>query len=254
MSLNLFSLEGKVALVTGASKGLGYDMARALAGAGADVALTSRNLDEVSEAAARLRQETGRRIIGLEADAGRAEAVDAAVERVVHELGGLHILVNNAGVNRHSFVHEQSEEDWNAVLQVDLNGPMLCTRAAARHMIPQGYGRIINIASIMGLIGYPKRGAYCAAKGALVNLTRCYAVELAEHAITVNCICPGPFETPMTGKLVQGPNREDFTRRIPMGRWGNPQELVGAVVYFASDAASFTTGAVLTVDGGWTSI
>ena len=254
MSIKLFSLEGKVALVTGASKGLGYDMARALAEAGADVAITSRHLEEVSEAAARLREETGRRVLGLEADAGRAQDVDAAVERIVTELGGLHVLVNNAGVNRHSYVHEQSEEDWNAVLQVDLNGPMLCTRAATRHMIPQGYGRIINIASIMGLIGYPKRGAYCASKGALVNLTRCYAVELAEHGITVNCICPGPFETPMTGKLVTGAGREDFTRRIPMGRWGNPEELVGAVLYFASDAASFTTGSVLTVDGGWTSI
>ena len=176
------------------------------------------------------------------------------VERTVAELGKLDILVNNAGINRHAYVHEQSEEDWNTVLQVDLTGPMLCTRAAARHMIPRGYGRIVNVASILGMVGYPKRGPYCASKGALINLTRCYAVELAQYQITVNCICPGPFETPMTRSLVHGPVREDFTSRIPLGRWGDPKELVGCVIYLASDAASFTTGAVIPVDGGWTSI
>jgi NAD(P)-dependent dehydrogenase (short-subunit alcohol dehydrogenase family) len=252
MSTQLFSLEGRTALITGGSKGLGYEMARVLAGAGADVAITSRHLAEVAEAAARIREETGRRIIGIEADAGKASDVDAMVERTVMELGGLDILVNNAGINRHSFIQEQPEEDWNAVLQVDLSGPMLCTRAAARHMIPRRYGRIINISSIFGLVGYVKRGAYCASKGALVNLTRCHAVELAEHGITVNCVCPGPFDTPMTQALVHGPTREDFTRRIPLGRWGEPRELAAAVLYLASDVAGFTTGAVLAVDGGWT--
>lgn len=252
MSVQLFSLEGKVALVTGGSKGLGYEMGRALAAAGASVVLTSRNLEEVSEAAARIQQETGREALGLEADAGLAADADRMVEEAVKRFGHLDILVNNAGINRHAFIHEQGEEDWNAVIQVDLNGPMLCTRAATRHMIPRRGGRIINISSIFGLVGYIKRGAYCASKGALVNLTRCHAVELAPHGVTVNCICPGPFDTPMTEKLVQGPVREDFTSRIPMGRWGRPEELVGAVLYFASDASSWTTGAVLAVDGGWT--
>ena len=253
MSLQLFSLEGKVALVTGASKGLGYEMARALAAAGADVAISSRNQAEVTAAAEQIAAETGRRILGVQADAGEADQVDALVERAISELGQLDILVNNAGINKHAYVHEQDLDDWNTVLKVDLTGPMLCTRAATRHMIPRRTGRIINIASIMGLIGYPKRGPYCASKGALVNLTRGYAVELAPHNITVNCICPGPFDTPLTKGLVQGDAREDFTRRIPLGRWGEPKELVGAVVYLASDAASFTTGAILTVDGGWTS-
>lgn len=252
MSVQLFSLENKVALVTGGSKGLGYEMALALAAAGARVTITSRHLEEVSEAASRITAETGREALGLEADAGSAADADRMVEDTVRRFGQLDILVNNAGINRHSFVHEQPEEDWEAVLKVDLDGPMLCARAAARHMIPRKTGRIINISSIFGLVGYVKRGAYCASKGALVNLTKCYAVELAEHAITVNCICPGPFDTPMTERLVQGPVREDFTSRIPMGRWGRPQELVGAVLYFASDAASWTTGAVLAVDGGWT--
>jgi NAD(P)-dependent dehydrogenase (short-subunit alcohol dehydrogenase family) len=252
MNAGLFSLEGKVALITGGSKGLGFEMARCLAAAGADVAITSRKLEEVSQAAAQIREETGRRILAIEADAGKSADVDSMVERVVMELGQIDILVNNAGINRHSFVHEQPEEDWNAVLQIDLTGPMLCTRAAARHMIPRGGGRIINISSIFGLVGYAKRGVYCASKGALVNLTRCYAVELAPHRITVNCICPGPFETPMTAALVQGPARADFTSRIPLGRWGDPKELAAAVLYFASDAAAFTTGAVLAVDGGWT--
>jgi len=254
VSLQLFSLEGKVALVTGASKGLGLEMARALAAAGADVAISSRNLDEVSQTAARLQEETGRRILGIEADAGVEDQVDRMVDRVVHELGKLDVLVNNAGINRHSFVQDQPLEDWNTVLQVDLTGPMLCTRAAVRYMLPEGSGRIINIASILGMVGYPKRGVYCAAKGALINLTRAYAVELAQQGITVNCICPGPFDTPMTKALVQGPNRVDFTSRIPMGRWGDPRELVGAVIYFASDASAFTTGSILAVDGGWTAI
>src|SRR5687768_2352246 len=223
MSLQLFSLEGKVALVTGGSKGLGFEMGRALAAAGARVTLTSRNLEEVSAAAASIREETGRDALGIEADAGRSAEADRMVEETVARFGQLDILVNNAGINRHAFVNEQPEEDWNAVLQVDLNGPMFCTRAAARHMIPRRSGRIINISSIFGLVGYIKRGAYCASKGALVNLTRCHAVELAPHGVTVNCICPGPFDTPMTEKLVQGPVREDFTSRIPMGRWGRPE-------------------------------
>ncbi|MCC2672709.1 MAG: glucose 1-dehydrogenase [Armatimonadetes bacterium] len=254
MSLDLFSLAGKVALVTGASKGLGYEMARALAAAGADVAITSRHLDEVAEAAARIRDESGRRVIGLEADASIEVQVDSTVDQVVSQLGQLDILVNNAGINRHSFVQDQSLDDWNTVLQVDLTGPMLCTRAAVRYMLPRGHGRIINIASILGMVGYPKRGVYCASKGALINLTRAYAVELAQSGITVNCICPGPFDTPMTKALVQGANRTDFTSRIPMGRWGDPKELVGAIIYLASDAASFTTGSVLAIDGGWTAI
>ena len=254
MSLKLFSLEGKVAIVTGGSKGLGLEMARGLAAAGADVTITSRHAEEVEAAAAEIRQETGRRILAVEADVAIAADVDRMVERTLRELGQLDILVNNAGINLHGFVHEQSEEDWNKVLQTDLTGPMLCTRAATRHMIPRRSGRIINISSIFGLVGYPKRGPYCAAKGALVNMTHCYAVELAQYGITVNCVCPGPFDTPLTQRLLPGPAREEFTRRIPMGRWGRPEELLGAVIYLASNAASFTTGAVLTVDGGWTSL
>lgn len=252
--MDLFSLTGRVAIVTGASKGLGYEMARALASAGANLALTSRHLSEVAEAAAQIREEFGVRVLAMEAEASDPVSADATVERTVAELGRIDILVNNAGINRHGHVHDQSLEDWHAVMEIDVTGPMLYSRAATRHMIPQRSGRIINIASIFGVVGYPKRGPYCAAKGALVNLSRCYAVELAPHNITVNCICPGPFDTPLTRGLVQGPVRDDFTRRIPMGRWGDPKELVGAVVYFASDAAAFTTGAVLTIDGGWTAI
>jgi NAD(P)-dependent dehydrogenase (short-subunit alcohol dehydrogenase family) len=248
----MFNLEGKVALITGGSKGLGLEMARTLAKAGSDLAITSRNRDEIETAAAELREQTGRRVVAIQADAGLAADVDGMVERTVAELGQLDILVNNAGINRHSFVHEQPEEDWNEVLRIDLDGPMLCTRAATRHMIPRRTGRIINISSIFGLVGYMKRGAYCASKGALVNLTRCYAVELAPHQVTVNCICPGPFDTPMTARLVQGPVREDFTSKIPLGRWGRPEELAAAVLYLASDEAAFTTGAILAVDGGWT--
>lgn len=251
---NLFSLDGKVAIVTGGSKGLGETFALALASAGADVALTSRHGDEVTSTAERIAGETGRRVLAVEADAGRAEDVDRMVERTVSELGGLDILINNAGINRHGFIDQLEEADWDEVLRVDLTGPMLCARAATRHMIPRRSGRIINISSIFGLLGYAKRSSYCASKGGLVTLTRCWAVELAPHRITINCICPGPFDTPLTRSVVTPEVREDFTRRVPMGRWGDPKELAGAVVYLASDAASYTTGAVLTVDGGWSAI
>jgi NAD(P)-dependent dehydrogenase (short-subunit alcohol dehydrogenase family) len=250
----LFSLQGRVALVTGGSKGLGEAMSRALAAAGCDVAICSRHAEEAAEVARSIHADTGREVLGLQADTGDPEQVERMVERTVARLNGLDILINNAGINRHSFLQDQDEADWDAVLRVDLTGPMLCARAAARYMIPARAGRIINISSVFGLTGYPKRGAYCASKGGLVNLTRCMAVELAPHNVTVNCICPGPFDTPLTRGLVTGEARDEFTRRIPMGRWGDPKELVGAILYFASDAASFTTGSVLTVDGGWTAI
>jgi len=250
----LFSLEGKVALVTGGSKGLGQTIAMALAQAGADVAICSRNREEVTVAGNEIRSETGREVLAVEADASKVGDVERLVEQTVARLNGLDILVNNAGINRHHDIQDQTDEDWQAVIDVDLSGPLYCTRAAVRYMLTAHTGRIINISSILGLVGYPRRAAYCASKGGLLNMTRCLAVELAPKGITVNCICPGPFDTPLTRRLVQGADREDFTRRIPMGRWGDPKELIGAVIYFASDASGFTTGAVLTVDGGWTAI
>lgn len=251
---DLFSLKDRVALVTGGSKGLGFEMARALAAAGASVVISSGNFEEITAAAGELAEATGGEVIGLEADAGDARQVDQMVSDALARFGRLDVLVNNAGINKHGAVQEIAEEDWAAVLQVDLTGPMLCTRAAAPAMIEQGFGRIINISSIFGLVGYERRSAYCASKGALVNLTRCWAVELAGRGVTVNCICPGPFDTPMTAALVKGPAREAFTDRIPVGRWGRAEELVGAVLYFASPLSGFTTGAVLAVDGGWTAI
>ncbi|MBI3911475.1 MAG: 3-oxoacyl-ACP reductase FabG [Armatimonadetes bacterium] len=252
MGIEIFSLEGKVALVTGGSKGLGEAGARALAEAGASVILTSRHGEQVEAVAAAIQRDTGQRTLAVEADVGRAEDVERTVATGLDAFGQIDILVNNAGVNRHGLVHQLSEEDWSEVLRINLTGPVLCARAVTQHMIPRRSGRIINIASTFGLVGYPKRSAYCASKGGLINLTRCWAVELAPHNITVNAICPGPFDTPLTRRLITGAAREDFTQQIPLGRWGDPRELVGAVLYLASEAASFTTGAVLTVDGGWT--
>lgn len=250
----LFSLAGRVAVVTGGSKGLGLEMGRVLAAAGARVVITSRNFEEVTAAAAELAADAGGEVVGIEADAGDERQVDQMISDTISRFGRLDILVNNAGINRHGELDEIVVADWEHVLQVDLTGPMLCARAAVPFMKQQSYGRIINISSIFGLTGYVRRSAYCASKGALINLTRCWAVELAAQGVTVNAICPGPFDTPMTAALVQGPARDEFTARIPMGRWGRPAELAAAVLYFASPASAFTTGAVLAVDGGWTAI
>jgi len=175
--------------------------------------------------------------------------VERAVEETVVRLGRLDILVNNAGINRHSFVHEQPEEDWNAVLQIDLTGPMLCTRAAAQHMIPRGSGRIINISSIFGIVGYPKRAGYCAAKGALVNLTRQAGIDYAAQGINVNSVAPGFVETDMTAAL-RDEQKSFYTNVIPAGRIGKPEDVAAAVGFLASPAASYVTGHVLYVAGG----
>jgi NAD(P)-dependent dehydrogenase (short-subunit alcohol dehydrogenase family) len=244
----LTSLKGKVALVTGASKGLGKAVALALAGAGAKVGLVARHADPL-EAAAR---EAGPDAKAFTADITREEQV-ARLEREVRDaFGEVRILVNNAGINIRKPVTDFSLDEWNRVLETNLTSVFLMCRAFVPHMKGKGYGRILNMTSTMSHIGLPLRGAYASSKSGLLGLTRVLALELAQEGVTVNGISPGPFATEMNTVLMQDPevNRQ-FLSRIPMGRWGRVEEVGQLAVYLCSEHAGFITGTDVVIDGGW---
>ncbi|HJZ46346.1 MAG TPA: SDR family oxidoreductase [Roseiflexaceae bacterium] len=251
--LDLFRLDGRVALITGGAGGLGLVFARALAGAGADVALLGRRGEAAQSAAQTVAQETGRRTLGVAADVTDQEQVRAAIGRVQAELGRLDILINSAGVNIRKPTVEFSLNDWRKVIDINLTGSFICAQAAAPAMIANGWGRVINISSMLGMVGLGERPAYTAAKGGVIQLTRTMALEWAQHKVTVNALAPGPFGTEMNRPLMENPAAyRAFADKIPLGRWGETGELAGPIVFLASEASRFMTGAVLTVDGGWT--
>jgi NAD(P)-dependent dehydrogenase (short-subunit alcohol dehydrogenase family) len=197
MSLDIFKLDGRVALITGGNRGLGFAMALALAEAGANVVVTSRQQERASESAATLAGATGQRTMGLMVDVTDAEQIESMVQAVVKEFGRIDILVNNAGINIRKPVEELDEASWDLVQDTNLKASFLCSRAAARYMKEQRYGRIINLSSMLGLVALPERSAYCSSKGGLIQLTRVLALEWAAHNITVNALCPGPrYEQP----------------------------------------------------------
>lgn len=251
--LDRFRLDGKIALVTGGARGLGFHMATALAEVGADVALVGRSLDTARHSAAAIGQATGRRIEAFTADVTRAADIERMVAEVEASLGPIGVLVNSAGVNIRGQVGELSEADWDTVIDINLKGTFLCSRAVGPRMVERRWGRVINMGSILSVIALPGRAAYASAKAGVANLTRVLALEWAGTGVTANAICPGPFATDMNRPLIEDPVKyQEFCRQIPMGRFGELHELGGAVVFLASDASSFVTGSSLFVDGGWT--
>jgi NAD(P)-dependent dehydrogenase (short-subunit alcohol dehydrogenase family) len=248
-----FKLNGKVALVTGGSQGLGRTIALALAEAGADVALAGRTISKLEETANELAGLTGRKILPFTADVTKSEDVTKLAADVTEALGPIDILVNNAGNNIRGPVQELSEEDWDLVLDTNLKGPFLCARAIGPGMVERGWGRVINLGSMLSFIGLPGRAPYASAKAGVTSLTRVLALEWAAHGVTVNAICPGPFGTEMNRSLLNDPAKyQDFVKQLPVGRWGELDELAGLVVWLASPGAAFVTGSSILIDGGWT--
>jgi 2-deoxy-D-gluconate 3-dehydrogenase len=247
--MKTFDLTGRVAAVTGANTGLGRAIAEALAGAGADVALVGRSDPAATLAAIRA---AGRRATWIECDLGERPDHRAVVGGIVAQLGGLHVLVNNAGIIRRANAIDFTEADWDAVLDVNLKSVFFLSQAAARHMIPAGGGKIINIASMLSFQGGIRVPSYTASKSGIAGLTRLLANEWAAHGINVNAIAPGYFATNNTAALQADEQRNrEILARIPAGHWGQPADLGGAAVFLASDAARYVHGIVLPVDGGW---
>ncbi len=257
MQIPSLRVDGKIALVTGTGSGLGRAIAIGLAQAGADLALTELpdKLALAEETAAEARK-AGRRAIVVPLDVLRLPSIDECVDRTLDGLGRIDILVNNAGVNVPKLAVDVTEADWDRVLDVDLKGVFFTTQAVARKaMIPRGSGKIVSIASQMGVVGYRHRAAYCSAKAGVINLTRVLAFEWAGHGITVNAVAPTFIETPLTRPMFEDPAfKEDVLRRIPLGRLGKPEDVAGAVIYLSSPAADLVTGHTLLVDGGWTAV
>jgi len=250
MVLDLFRLDGKIALVTGASAGLGAAIARALAEAGADVAChgNSRDLEPVCGYA----RQVGRRAAPVRGDLAHPGAARHVFEQAMEAFGRVDILVNNAGIVRRSAAVDCSDADWDSVLQVNLTSVFQLAQAAGRQMLPRGHGKIVNIASLLSFQGGIRVAAYAAAKGAVAQLTKALANEWAAAGINVNAIAPGYMDTTATEALRHDPERNrQILERIPAGRWGEPADLAGAAVYLCSPASDYVNGHVLVVDGGW---
>jgi NAD(P)-dependent dehydrogenase (short-subunit alcohol dehydrogenase family) len=247
-----FDLAGRSALVTGGSRGLGREMARILAQAGAEVAICSRTESEINAAARQLAQETGARIEPLVADVGKRPEAERLARETVARLGKVDILISNAGWNIPQPIEAIRDEDWDALLELNVTSSMVLTRALAPAMKERRWGRVIYISSIMALGSTADRVAYSTTKAALHGMVKANALQLGPHGITVNCLAPGPFATEMPMSILSEEQKQRFAARTAAGRWGQPAELAPAALLLASDAGSYITGSVLVVDGGGT--
>jgi NAD(P)-dependent dehydrogenase (short-subunit alcohol dehydrogenase family) len=251
MAQDLFNLSGRVALVTGGSKGLGMAMARALAGAGADIMISSRHEDELKQAISEIVEGTSRKARYVVADVSRRDDVKRLARTTLEQMGRVDILVNNAGTNRPQPIDKVTDEDWDSVLEINLSSVMALTRALVPQMKERRWGRIIHISSVLGLVSKEGRNVYSATKSALIGLARANALDLGPFGITVNCIAPGPFLTDLPMSLLSEAEKKTFAERTALLRWGEPKELTGPALLLASDAGSYITGTTLVVDGGW---
>jgi len=247
----LFDLSGKVALVTGGSKGLGKAMARGLAEAGADVAISSRHEGELNAALVEILDGTGRRGKSFVADLSqRSESARLALQ-VEQALGRVDILVNNAGANIVSPIDQIKDEDWDYILELNLSSAMALTRAVMPGMKERRWGRVIHISSTFGYVSKEKRNVYSATKSGLLGMTRASAQDVGPFGVTINCIAPGPFLTDLPMSLLSEAEKQAFSDHTALRRWGQPAELMGPVVFLASDAAAYVTGTCVVVDGGY---
>ncbi|MBX3642346.1 MAG: glucose 1-dehydrogenase [Rubrivivax sp.] len=250
--LKQFDLSGRLALVTGSSAGIGLALAQGLAGAGAAVVLNGRRADKLDEAAAALRAQ-GATVHAMPFDVGDAAAVAAAVARIEAEIGEIDILINNAGMQRRAPLQDFAQDDWRELMRTNLDSVFIVGQAVARHMIPRGRGKIVNICSVQSELGRPGIAPYTASKGAVKMLTKGMAIDWGPYGLQVNGLGPGYFKTELNQALVDNPEFSAWLiGRTPSRRWGDVEDLVGAAVFLASDASRFVNGHILYVDGGVT--
>lgn len=241
-------LKDKIALVTGAAQGIGKAIALRLANSGADLAIVDMNIEKTEETVKEI-EKLGRKAIALKANVANLKEAEAVMDETVARLGTIHILVNNAGITRDALILRMKEEEWDAVIDVNLKGTFNCTKSAVKYMSKQRYGRIINIASIVGEMGNAGQANYSASKAGVIALAKTIAREFASRNITCNAIAPGFIETSMTQALPEKV-REELAKQIPMGRLGSPEDVAEGVLFLVSDAANYITGQVLNINGG----
>ncbi len=251
MSLELFDLRGKVALVTGGSKGLGKSMARGLAEAGADIVISSRHDDELRLALDEILKGKANRGLAVVADMNKRDDVARLAQRALDAMGQVDILVNNAGSNMPQPIDQMKDEDWDYIIELNLRSCMALSRALIPGMKERRWGRIIHITSILGFVSNNGRSLYSASKAGLIGMGQGMASDLGPFGITVNCIAPGPFLTELPARLLSEEMKRKFTERTALGRWGEPDELIGPVLLLASEAGRYITGETLVVDGGY---